>query len=163
MTKQFKTSKEVTLHASGFISDKDNNPIMNADFVRLQKDADYIVRLAAKMKGKDFKGAVPVQMEDLVAELTSEMNSEGRVQFVAAPKKPKSTVTDKLQGEAMEFMKFHENAFNTERINEYLQKFTPLSEFEEFGLFFEPGVAKLNKIYTIKEITDATEIMLSQL
>jgi|TARA_R110000851_G_scaffold287804_1_gene441869 hypothetical protein len=163
MTKVFKKQEEVMLQPSGFISDIKESPITNPDFVRLQKKADYIVRLAEKMKDKDFKGKEAVQMSDIVNELTAEMNNESVVEFIASPKEPKSPTLDKLSKEALSFLDFHDEKSNVSKINEYLQEFAPINEFETFGLFFEPGIAKLNKIYTIKEITAATQVMLSQL
>ena len=41
------------------------------------------------------------------------------------------------------------------RLNEFMQKFNVINEFEEHGLFFGQGIVKLNKIYTIKDIQDS--------
>jgi hypothetical protein len=35
------------------------------------------------------------------------------------------------------------------------QRFNVINDFETFGLFFESGIVKIERIYTIKEITKA--------
>ena len=75
--------------------------------------------------------------------------------FVSKPTEVKKPLTAQLAEEAMAFMTFQENSGKVDKINSFLQQFEVISEFEEFGLFFESDIVKLNKIYTMKEIVDA--------
>ena len=49
------------------------------------------------------------------------------------------------------------------KINKFLSQFNIVNEFEEFGLFFDQDIVKLNKIYTIKEITAAVKAVIDLL
>ena len=83
--------------------------------------------------------------------------SKSKVEYVSSPKKVKGELTEKLQEEAMTFIKFNSESSKTDKINKFLQQFNKLQEFEEFGLYFEEDICKLNKIYTIKEVVTAVK------
>ena len=63
----------------------------------------------------------------------------------------------------MAFMKFTESSSKVEKINSFLQQFAILNEFENYGLFFEEDIVKLNKIYTmaavIAAVTETIELL----
>ena len=54
-------------------------------------------------------------------------------------------------------MTFKENSLKTDKVNGFLQEFNLLQEAEEFGLFFEDGIVKLEAIYTVDQITVAVK------
>jgi len=69
-------------------------------------------------------------------------------------------LTKKLADEAMAFMTFQENSTKVDKVNSFLQQFSVLAEFEEFGLFFSEDIVKLNRIYTMDEVIEAvTEVI----
>jgi hypothetical protein len=63
-------------------------------------------------------------------------------------------MTEKLALEAFSFMAFAGESSKVEKVNNYLASFKAIYEFEKFGLFFEEDIIKLDKIYTMQEITD---------
>ena len=79
------------------------------------------------------------------------------------PKEVKRPMNEKLQSEALAFIDFQTSSSKTEKINQFLQQFSILKEFEDFGLFFEEEIVKLNKIYTmddvIKAVTDTVDLL----
>lgn len=152
--KKFLKSTELQLINGGYLSDKEGNPVTNEEFIKLQKDAEFIITFASLAKGKDFKGKTPDSLEDLT-KATLQALSASKVQYVDSPKAPKTPTQTKLMEEAMSFINFKSEESVANQVNNYLQKFNTLKEFEEFGLFFEPGITKLNRIYTVKEITEA--------
>ena len=95
-----------------------------------------------------------VFLSDLEAEVKALLATKQKT-FVSKPTEVKKPLTAQLAEEAMAFMTFQENSGKVDKINSFLQQFEVISEFEEFGLFFESDIVKLNKIYTMKEIVDA--------
>ena len=79
------------------------------------------------------------------------------VEYVKLPKKVNRELTDKLQEEAMAFIKFNSELSKAEKVNKFLQSFNTLNEFETFGLFFTEDIVKLPKIYTMKEVIVAVK------
>jgi hypothetical protein len=58
------------------------------------------------------------------------------------------------------FIDFQETSSKVNKVNNFLQQFTVLHDFETFGLFFTQDIVKLNKIYTVAEIKQAvTEVI----
>jgi hypothetical protein len=152
---KFKKTGDIKLINGGYLSATDDKPINNKAFVELQRNAEWLVTLANKMKGKNFKGTVAVNINDLVNETNDELNGDKEVTFVSTPSAPSSKITDELKKEALSFIDHQKSSDAAEKVNKKLQKFKLIQEFEDFGLFFTAGVAKLNKIYTMKEITAA--------
>ncbi|MFT5875739.1 MAG: hypothetical protein ACI8WT_004735 [Clostridium sp.] len=152
---KFLNAKELDLINGGYVSNKEGKPVTNKEFIKLQKKAEWLVVLAAKMKGKNFNGEVAVNINDLMSETTNELNSVVIEEFVKMPKAPKDGLAAKLAKEAMDFVGFHKETAVSTHINSKLQEFRVINEFELHGLFFTSGVSKLNKIYTMAEITAA--------
>lgn len=154
--KQFLKSSAVQLVNGGYLSNGEGAPVFNAEFVNAQKHAEYIVKFAELAKGKIFKDVKGASLAELENQVRKALQADAPT-FVALPKEPKKTITSQLAGEAMEFIKFQSSNSKAEKTNEFLQQFLVISEFEEFGLFFEEDIVKLNKIFTMKEIITAVE------
>lgn len=132
------------------------NPITNNEFVQAQKQAEYIVTFARLAKGKSFKDIKADSLTDLRAQVMNEL-SEKDVLFVAKPTAIDQPLTKQLAEEAMNFINFKTNANKVDQINAFMQQFKVLQDFETVGLFFDQGIVKLNKIYTIAEVLSAVE------
>ena len=155
MSKIFVKKNDLNLINGGYvITGKNETPVYNEQFITVQKHAEWVVTFAEKAKGKDFVGKVPDSIESVKEEVRKALSSKG-VEYVKAPKKVKQDLTEKLQEEALAFIKYQGESSKTEKINKFLQQFNIIQEFEEFGLYFEEDICKLNKIYTIEEIVAA--------
>lgn len=148
---------EAQLLNGGYLSDKEGNPITNADFVAAQKRAEYIVTFAKHAKDKDFVGKEADCLQECKDAVREELASLNTVEFVKAPKKVAKKLSDQLADEALAFMKWEEDSTKVEKINEFLKEFTVLKDYEEYGLFFDKGIVKLNNIYTLKDVVKAVE------
>ena len=163
MAKEFLTNSEVAI-VKGYLS-KDGDkvlPIYNKDFVEAQKHAEYVVTFAAMAKGKDFVGKKAESLADFKAEVASALAKKS-TEYVAAPKKVEKTLHKQLEDEALKFISYTEESEKVGKMNEFLQKFNVINEFEEVGLFFEQDIVKMSKIYTIKEITEAVKSIITLL
>ena len=154
MRKMFIKAGELSLKNGGYLLNSKDEPVFNENFIAVQKHAEWVVTFAEKAKGKDFVGKVPDSIESVKEEVRKALSSKG-VEYVKAPKKVKQDLTEKLQEEALAFIKYQGESSKTEKINKFLQQFNIIQEFEEFGLYFEEDICKLNKIYTIEEIVAA--------
>lgn len=152
--KKFLKASEVELINGGYVSDKDGTPWTNEAFITAQKSAEYIVKFAELAKGKNFKSTKVDSLSDLRNEVEKSLE-DTKVSFVTVKKPSAGELTTKLKKEALDFINAVEGSDKTEKINNFLQSFTILKDFEDHGLFFEQGVVKLNKIYTLEEIIKA--------
>ena len=151
----FLKSTEVQLSNGGYLTTKTEQPIFNEDFVRLQKRAEFIIEFAKVAKTKNFAGKKADSLDDTKLEVWSKLNKAESVNYVTIESAPKNELTIKLQKEAMAFMTFKQDSSVTEKLNDALQEFNKLKEFETFGLFFTEEIVKLNKIYTVTEVVEA--------
>ena len=160
MSKIFVKKDELNLINGGYlVAGKNETPVYNEKFIAVQKHAEWVVTFAEKAKGKDFIGKVPDTIESVREEVRKALSDNG-VKYIDTPKEVKQDLTEKLQKEALAFIKFQGETSKTEKINKFLQQFNIIQEFGEFGLYFEEDVCKLNKIYTIEEIVAAvTEVI----
>ena len=159
MSKAFKKAGEVSLINGGYVSNAEGAPINNAAFVAAQKKAEWLVLLAAKMKGKTFVQGQADSIKDLISEVDAQLSSSQVESFIKMPSKPKRSLAAQLSEEALEFCKHAVDTAQAEKVNLKLQEFSIVNEFETFGLFFKAGVAKLNSIYTMKQITNAAKVV----
>lgn len=155
MTKEFLKKEEIQLINGGYLSNKDGQPIYNEAFYNAQKRAEFVVTFATMAKDKDFEGKEAYSVEQLREEVYTKLNDKNIKEFVPVPKVPKQTITNKLKDEALNFIEFQDNKTNINKLNKVLSQFEIIDEFEEFGLFFEQEICKLNKIYTMTEIVKA--------
>ena len=154
---KFVKKSELQLLNGGYVSDKDGAPVTNADFIAAQKRAEYVVTFAKHAKNKDFVGKETDCLAECRADVAKELDELNKVEFIKAPKKVAKKLSDQLADEAMAFMNWEEESTKVEKINAFLTDFKVLKDFEDHGLFFEDGIVKLNKIYTIKDVTKAVE------
>ena len=156
--KTFLTVKELTVENGGYLTSKTSGkPVGNADFNAAQKSAEFVVTLANAAKDKDFKGKSADSLSDLKALVVKQLSGTEATVFVKGPKALKRPTTDALKNEALAFLKHDADKNNAEKVNEFLQQFKVINEFEDFGLFFDAEISKLNKVYTMKEIIAAVE------
>lgn len=153
---KFLKQSEVKLENGGYLVDVKKNPIFNKDFIIAQQSAHYIINFARLAKTKNFTETKVDTLEELKAEVTRVLKDK-TVKFVEAKNPEIGELNLKLRVEAMNFMEARDNAEKAEKVNAFLQQFTILKEFEEFGLFFTEDVVKLDKIYSIDEIVKAVE------
>lgn len=156
--KKFIKKSELDLVNGGYLSVKGEEvvPVTNDAFVAAQERAHYIVTFAKHAKGKVFECPEVASIEDVKAEVAKEIAGTNP-EYVSAPRKVKQKLTEKLKAEAMSFMEFTDESSKVAKINDFLQEFNILKEFEEFGLFFDEGIVKLNKIYTVEDVTKAVK------
>lgn len=157
MSKIFVKSSDLKLVNGGYcVVGKEETPVFNADFIAVQKHAEWVITFAEKAKGKDFEGKKADSIADVKAEVAKALASK-KLQYVTPPTKVKGDLTTKLQAEALAFINFNGETTKVEKINEFLQGFNILNEFENFGLFFTQDIVKLSKIYTMQEVVDAVK------
>lgn len=161
--KTFLKSTELSLENGGYLTSKDGKPVSNSKFHQAQKHAEYVVTLAEEAKGKDFKGKKADSIEELKAAVAKKLFTSETIEFVKSPKAPKRSVTESLKKEALAFLDFEKDEANTKRINEFLQQFNIINEFETYGLFFDSEISKLNKIYTMEDVINAVTSMIEHL
>lgn len=163
MSKIFVKKADLALVNGGYVvTGEKETPVFNAEFIDVQKHAEWVVTFAEKAKGKDFEGKAPDSIADVKAEVAKAL-SESKIRYVSTPKKVKGDLTTKLQEEAMAFINFDKESSKTDKINNFLQQFNKVQEFEEFGLYFEENICKLNKVYTMKEIVAAVKAVINLL
>jgi hypothetical protein len=154
--KKFLKSDGVQLVNGGYLSNMEGVPVHHPEFVTAQKHAEYIVTFAEMAKGKTFIAKEADCLDAFKAEVSKKL-SKNKTVFVKAPSAPAMKLKKELADEAMSFMKFKEDGSKADKINEFMQKFVILAEFEEFGLFFDEDIVKLNKVYTVAEVTKAVK------
>lgn len=147
--------KEVKLINNGYLVNTNDEPVTHAEFEKAQHLAEYVCTFSEMSVNKNFKSTKADSLSDFADEVRAKIaNNAPRVYL---DKKDVSTgeLTSKLAEEAMNFMKNMKENDKIGKINDFMQQFNVLVELEEFGLLFESGVTKLNKIYTIAEIKEA--------
>ena len=163
MGKIFVKSSALELVNGGYVvTGKAQTPVYNYEFIAAQRHAEWVVTFAEKAKGKDFTGKAPDSLASIKEEVAETLNKSA-VKYVTPPTEVKRELTDKLRDEAMAFINFNKESSKTDKINGFLQQFNVIQEFEEFGLYFEENICKLNKIYTIKEIVAAVTAVIDLL
>lgn len=159
----FIKSKELQLINGGYLANKEEKPVYHAEFVEAQDKAHYLVKLAEAIKGKDFAGKKADSFTAIVDEVSKKINDTQAIEYAKAGKEPKMKLRDDLKKEAMAFLEFESSKDLTKKINEDMQAFNIIQEFEEFGLYFEEEIIKLPAIYTIAEILKAVTAITEQL
>jgi Holliday junction resolvase len=160
MNRIFVKKDDLTLVNGGYVvTGEKETPMYNEEFIAVQKHAEWVVTFAEKAKGKDFIGKKADSIAD-VKLATMEALANKDVEYVNVPKPVKMDLTAKLQKEAMDFINFQGETTKAKAINNFLQSFNILNDFETFGLYFNEDICKLNKIYTMEEVIKAvTEVI----
>jgi len=151
---KFLKKSEVVLKNGGYLTSKDGESVTHNEFVALQTESHYLVNLANTVRATNFEVKEPITFDQVVAQVKAQLNDEKRV-YVEAPKKIKRATTDKLAEEALAWVGFQKDKTVAEKLNNTLQRFNVIAEFEEHGLFFTEGIVKLKNIYTLEQIIEA--------
>jgi hypothetical protein len=157
---KFKEVKDVVLLNGGYVSDAaTKKPITHVAFVAAQVRAHRLISIAAAMKGKTFVCSKVDDINAVIAKVDADLSATTVEAFVKSKAAVKGTLSAQLAAEALTFVKDTEGATVADAVNAQLQEFKIINEFESHGLFFKPGVVKLEKIYTIKEIVAAGKVV----
>lgn len=161
MSELFVTKKELKLVNGGYLVKGEKEiPVSHPQFILEQKAAEYIITLAKATKGRDFEGKTAESFEALKAQVSNSLTATKKVTYVELPTEAKRPLTDKLLKEALGWDSFQKDTERVERINDYMQRYNTIGEFEEFGLYFNEEVTKLNNIYTIADIKAAVNVVI---
>lgn len=156
MKNSFLKANELSLNPAGYlINTTSKEPVTHPEFVRQQKNADYIVKLAAACEGKNFKQVKIDNFAAIKSEVLSAINAATTVTYVSTPSKPVSAVNDELVKYALDFDAYLESKGESEKINQIMNEYNKIFEVETVGEYFQEGLVKLAKIYTIAEIQAA--------
>lgn len=156
---KFVANGEATLNKGGYLINAQGQPVIHDGFVEAQNKAHRVITLAGLAKGKTFETVQGYSKAQLMADL-NEALSVKNYSYVEMPKEPVRTINNQLAAEALDFMKYGKEKQTAERVNEYMQVFNVLSDYEDFGLYFTEGLVKMNKVYTLAEIKQAvTEVI----
>lgn len=151
--KQFVKSTDLKIENGGYLL-ANGNPVGHAEFVKAQQSAEYVVKFAELAKGKNFKQVKVDSLDELRSEVMAAL-SQKSIEFIEAPAPVERPLTKQLTAEAMAFIGFQDDVQKTSKVNEFMQQFAVLHDFEQNGLYFDQEIVRLNRIYTVKEITDA--------
>ena len=155
---EFLTAKQLDLNAAGYLISKDSKkPVNHVEFVKQQKAAEYIVKLAEAIKDKNFKPGKVDNLSAIKAEVLAAIN-DSRKSYVAAPTKPTSKIQDELVKYALDFVNYEDSKLETAKINDIMNEYNKIDDVESVGDYFTEGVVKLNAIYNIKTILAAVKI-----
>lgn len=156
---EFLKMSELTLNPANYLISKvSNKPVTHISFVNQQQSAEYIVRLSQAVKGKNFSTGPIDNLQEIKAKVLEEMNSASVKNYVSEPTKPTSKVQDELTEYALNFAKYLENKESSDKINMIMQEYNTISAIEEVGDYFQEGLVRMNKIYTIEEILAAVKL-----
>jgi len=156
---EFLKNKEVNVANGGYlVKTGTETPVFHKEFVELQEEAHYLVSLANKVKESDFTKKETKTFDQVIKEVTNEINKEQRT-YLEAPKAAVTPTIDKLQKEALNWLTSKTEEGKTEKLNRILQKFNVIADFESFGLYFSQGIVKLKGLYTLQQIVDAITVL----
>lgn len=161
---EFLTNKQIKLNAAGYlVSAESKQPITHKAFVEQQKSAEYLVKLSTAIKDCNFKEGKVDSLESIKQEVRNAINAANTTSYLSEPTEPKSKVQDELLKFALDFDKFHDDKDRVQTINRIMQQFNSINDVETVGEYFEQGLVKLSKIYTIAEILEAATIQVDKL
>jgi len=144
----------------GYLVNETDTPVNHESFIQLQKEAHALFLISEKVKISDFSEKKSANFKSIVAEVTADLNKNSSKKYIDAPKEPNTKTGDLLVKEAMAWIDFKKEEFKLDKVNSIMQKFNLISEFEEFGLYFNTEkINKLEKIYSIKEILGFVKIL----
>lgn len=156
---EFLKSSELELNPAGYlISASSKKPVNHPEFVRQQKNAEYIVKLAEAIKDKTFKVGKVDNLEEIKASVRASIDAKNVKAYVEAPTKPTSKVNDELVQFALDFVNFDSKKLEVEKINKIMAEFDAIDGVETVGDYFTEGLTKLNTIYSIETILAAVKI-----
>ena len=161
--KTFVKKGDLSLLGKGYlVTGEKELPVTNEAFIKAQQQAEYVITFAELAKGKDFVGKHADSLADVKAAVEEKLNFT-KVAFITSPTEPTRKLYDQFKEEALSFVSFEKSKNETSKINNFMQQFVVIQEFEDFGLFFEEGIVTLNKIYTVEEVLTAVKACINQL
>jgi enolase len=161
---EFLKSNDVSLNPAGYlVSTLTSKPVNHKEFVEQQKTAHYIVKLSEAVVGKNFKATKVDDFDAIARQVQADINAADVKNYVTAPSKPTSKVNDEIVQFALDYAAYGDEKEKVERINTFMQKFNAINAIEEVGDYFQEGLVKLNKIYTIAEVLEAVKINIDKL
>ena len=160
---EFIKKNELQLINGGYLAGKDANPVKHPQFEEEQRNAHYLVSLAKAMKTKDYVGKKADNVQDTMNEVADAIFNVQSVEYVSKPAKPKQDMRDKMTKEALAWISHSKESSEASNINQEMQKFNTINDFEKFGLYFDKGLTKMTKIYTIEQIVEAVKIVRSNI
>lgn len=154
----FVKSSELSLLNGGYLM-SNNQPVTNNEFVEAQRKAHFYNKLAENVAGKNFKNNPIESFESIYAKTLAEINSTKKIELVKKVN-VEMPLGDELIKEAKSWEESQVYNNKADKINTIItEEFSSIVDFEEFGLFFESGIIKLERIYTIDEITTYLSII----
>ncbi len=153
--KKFLKVADVSLMNGGYLCTGNSEPVYNKEFYTAQKAAEYVVEFAKVCSTMNFKTEKASTLQDAKNQVLNNIANKNKLTFLELPAINESPITDKLKEEALSFINNTDKRNQFSQINKYMLTFAAIKEFEDFGLFFEGEICKLDKIYTIKDILSA--------
>ena len=138
MSKIFVKKNDLNLINGGYvITGKNETPVYNEQFITVQKHAEWVVTFAEKAKGKDFIGKQADSIADVRAEVMKALANKG-VEYVKSPKKVKQDLTEKLQEEALAFIKYQgESLQKLKRLTSSYNNLTLFKSLKNLGFILK--------------------------
>lgn len=156
MKNQFLKSSELTLNPAGYlISKESSNPVTLDSFVEQQRKAEYIVKLAKAIEGKNFTLGKLDDLEAIKAEVKASITNVSKRNYVTLPSAPTSKVNDEMVEYALNFASYLEKKSNLEKVNDFMAQFNKIYDVENVGDYFQEGLVQLNQIYSVDEVLAA--------
>jgi hypothetical protein len=160
----FLKSSDLSLNPAGYlIATTADKPVTHAAFVEQQKRAHYVVKLSAALEGKNFKACKIDDLDAIVRKVQKEIDATDVRNYVTPPSKPTSKVNDEIVQFALDYAAYGDDKAKADRINTFMQTFNAVNAIQEVGDYFQEGLVKLNKIYTIAEVLEAVKINIDKL
>lgn len=148
--------EQLELNPAGYlVTAKDEKPVTHPEFVKQQELAHFTVKLAEAVKGKNFKTNKVDSLDAIMTEVRNSISASTKVSYISSPTKPTSSVNEEMVNFALNFAKYEDEKVNAEKLNEVMQQFNKINDVDQIGDFFQDGLVKLAKVYTIAEIQAA--------
>ena len=94
-------------------------------------------------------------LDAIMTEVRNSISASTKVSYISSPTKPTSSVNEEMVNFALNFAKYEDEKIQAEKLNEIMQQFNKINDLEKIGDFFQEGLVKLNKVYSIAEIQEA--------
>lgn len=163
MSKEFLKLGQLELNPAGYLVSKESKkPVNHTVFVEQQRNAEYIVKLAAAIKDKNFTAGKVDDLDAIKREVRASMNN-GTKKYVSAPEKPTSKINEELVKFALDFNAYEDTKLQTEKINTFMNQFNSIDDVEQVGDYFSEETVKLSALYDVNTILDAVKIHIEKL
>jgi hypothetical protein len=155
--------KNVQINEAGYLVTTDGIPVINYIFVAQQKYAHELILLSRAIEGKKFKSE-PIDDFEKIKNEVIDFLSKDDVEYFSKTTPPISPLTNSLKLEALAFIKYNEEEEINKKVNEIMQRFNVIYDYEKFGLYFTNDVTRFHssqkRLYTIDEIIKAVRVLI---